>query len=148
MKLLRLAVDTLCWGINAICPIETLPSLDELADQLAESQAEPQLTPYELIAIRQLIEERFPNFLTSSADGAASTAPGPVAEDHSAAAAANDADGAAELQNLNADELHYAASAIRCWVHGTPIDGFNPHYFAELADRLSAAALELTPITN
>jgi hypothetical protein len=51
-------------------------------------------------------------------------------------------------ESLTVDELQYAASAIRCWVLGTAIDGFNPDFFAALADRLSTVALDRMPVSN
>lgn len=50
---------------------------------------------------------------------------------------------------LTADDLHCAAGAVRCWVCSPEnIDAPGAHIYSALADRLSAAAAALTPVSN
>lgn len=122
---------------------------------------EPELTDDELVALRQLIEERWPRIedraqlqddITTnwtpfdSADEEARAVMCCAAADGPTPAGLSEA--AHGVGPLTSDEFHCAAAAIRCWITGVNPDLVSHHHYLELADRLSTAALALTPVIS
>lgn len=141
---------------------------------------EPELTADELIAVRQLIEDRWPlqtkSWPESETDVGALIREGQAQIREYAAHTATPhlvvgedtrrdifsvvpEDGPTPASNgvpsgchstgvgpLTVDELHTAAGAIRCWLHGLTPDNRLLDDYALLADRLSTAAFDQTHV--
>lgn len=101
--------------------------------------AEPELSNEELVAVRQLIEDRFPlgsnqwsrellDKWTSAADRRDASAPG--------------------VGPLTSGELTTAAGLIRYWAQGKQPNPRKTNEFLALADRLESAALNLIPVST